>query len=64
VNASSHAGRGGVFSSGAIAQLQLKAGSRASHPTAGNRGDLYVDKSGRLWFCKTGGAHATWKQLA
>ena len=27
----------------------------------GVRGDLYVDKSGRLWFCKGG---STWKQLA
>lgn len=59
----STSGRGGTFA-GPKAQIQLKAGTRTTHPTAGNRGDLYADKNGRLWFCKTGGAHATWKQIA
>jgi hypothetical protein len=56
-------GRGGVFG-GPKAQIQLQAGTRTTHPTAGARGDLYVDHGGRLWYCKTGGAHATWRQLA
>ena len=56
-------GRGGVFS-GPQAAVQLKPGQRKTHPKAGSRGDLYVDRRGRLWFCKFGGAHATWKQLA
>jgi hypothetical protein len=53
-------GRGGVFI-GDDAQVQLVAATAATHPTFGLRGDLFVDKSGRLWFCKGGG---TWKQLA
>ena len=32
----------------------------ATHPTGGKAGDLYVDKTARLWFCKAGGATATW----
>lgn len=55
--------RGGVFK-GASAQVQLAAGSGSTHPKAGQRGDLYVDNTGRLWFCKVGGSTATWKQLA
>ncbi len=53
-------GRGGVFKGG-LAQVQLVASSASSHPASGVRGDLFVDKSGRLWFCKGG---RTWKQLA
>jgi hypothetical protein len=56
-------GRGGVFSGGA-AQVQLTPGTGASHPKAGETGDLYVDKSARLWFCRKGGASATWHQIA
>lgn len=56
-------GRGGVFS-GAKAQIRLTPGTRTTHPTSGQRGDLYADSSGRLWFCKMSGAHATWKQVA
>jgi hypothetical protein len=56
-------GRGGVFT-GATAQINLTAGALADHPAAGVRGDLYVDSTGRLWFCKTGGSSAAWAQLA
>jgi hypothetical protein len=53
-------GRGGVFI-GDRAQAQLVASSASTHPATGLRGDLFVDKAGRLWFCKSG---RTWKQLA
>jgi hypothetical protein len=57
------AGRGGVFSGGP-AQVQLVPGTGASHPKDGKTGDLYADKTGRLWFCKKGGTTATWHQIA
>ena len=44
-------GRGGKFKGGA-AQLQLVPSEANTHPTIGIRGDLFVDSSGRLWFCK------------
>jgi hypothetical protein len=53
-------GRGGVFT-GKVAQVRLTPSSAASHPSSGAKGDLFVDTSGRLWFCKGG---TTWKQLA
>jgi hypothetical protein len=56
-------GRGGVFSGGP-AQVQLVPGTGASHPKDGKRGDLYADKTGRLWFCKKSGTTATWHQIA
>jgi hypothetical protein len=56
-------GRGGVFS-GPTAQVQLVPGPGATHPRTGGRGDLYVDNTGRLWFCKVGGNNATWHQIA
>jgi len=56
-------GRGGVFG-GNLAQIQLTPGSGSTHPKGGSRGDLYADKTGRLWFCKTGGTTATWHQIA
>ncbi|MGH3397483.1 MAG: hypothetical protein ACRDPO_22600, partial [Streptosporangiaceae bacterium] len=56
-------GRGGVFG-GSLAQIQLTPRSGATHPKGGSRGDLYADKSGRLWFCKKGGTTATWHQIA
>jgi hypothetical protein len=55
--------RGGVFSGG-VAQIKLTPGPLASHPVPGEAGDLYCDRTGRLWFCKTGGTKAAWKQLA
>jgi len=56
-------GRGGVFK-GAAAQVQLLPGANSTHPKGGQQGDLYADKTGRLWFCKKGGATATWAQIA
>jgi hypothetical protein len=56
-------GRGGVFS-GIAAQAQLVPGTLASHPKSGSRGDLYADKTGRLWFCKKTGNPALWHQIA
>jgi hypothetical protein len=53
-------GRGGIFTGGK-AQLKLSPSSASTHPTKGQRGDLFVDKSGRLWFCK---GKTTWVQLA
>lgn len=62
VHATSSHGRGGVFAGGA-AQVQLTpAGS--SHPKSGQRGDLYADAAGRLWYCKASGTTATWHQIA
>ncbi len=52
--------RGGVFG-GKAAQVRLQPSGAATHPTSGDAGDLFVDKSHRLWFCKGG---TTWKQLA
>ena len=56
-------GRGGIFNGGA-AEVKLSPGSLSSHPKSGQRGDLYADNKGRLWFCKTGGTSATWHQIA
>ena len=50
----SHSGRGGSFS-GALAQVRLAPGALATHPGTGETGDLYCDRNGRLWFCKSGG---------
>jgi hypothetical protein len=52
-------GRGAAFASN-VAQLRLIPGAGTSHPASGQPGDLYVDKSTRLWFCKGG---AAWIQL-
>jgi hypothetical protein len=60
VRGTSPAGRGGVFKGGA-AQVKLLPSAAATHPASGQRGDLFVDNSGRLWFCK---GSTTWKQLA
>lgn len=53
-------GRGGVLT-GNAAQLKLVPGSKSSHPSSGQRGNLYADSKGRLWFCKGG---TSWHQLA
>lgn len=53
-------GYGGVFNGGK-AQLRLVPGPALSHPSSGQPGDLFVDKSHRLWFCKGG---TTWVHLA
>jgi hypothetical protein len=55
--------RGGVFG-GVAAQVQLTPGSGSTHPTSGTVGDLFVDSTGRLWFCKATGSPATWTQVA
>ncbi len=44
-----------------IAHLWLVPAATASHPASGNAGDLFVDKSKRLWFCKGG---ASWVLIA
>jgi len=63
VRATSQLGRGGIFA-GAAAQIKLLPGSRSTHPSTGQRGDLYADSNGRLWFCKAGGTPADWQQIA
>ena len=56
-------GRGGVFW-GKKAQVRLLASTATTKPLKGLRGDLFVDSSGRLWYCKTGNSLTGWKQLA
>jgi len=53
-------GRGAVIVSN-VAHMRLVPSAKTTHPTSGATGDLFVDKSRRLWFCKGG---TTWKQLA
>jgi hypothetical protein len=60
VRGSSPAGRGGIFKGGAAA-LRLAPSTAATHPASGQKGDLFVDSHGRLWFCK---GSTSWKQLA
>jgi hypothetical protein len=59
----SKSGRGGVFE-GKLAAVHLTPSSLPSHPRGGQPGDLMVDASHRLWFCRRGGNPAQWKQLA
>jgi hypothetical protein len=54
-------GRGGQFSGGAAPVRLLPGGTR---PTSGQTGDLFVDSSGHLHYCKAGGPTASWVQLA
>ena len=58
--ASAH-GRGAELSTGGPAQVRLVPAADDSHPTTGKRGDLFVDRHGRLWFCR---GTSNWKQLA
>jgi hypothetical protein len=51
---------GGSFA-GRQAQIRLEASRSRTHPDTGVRGDLFVDATGRLWFCKGGRA---WRKLA
>jgi hypothetical protein len=53
-------GRGGVFT-GSRANVRLKPSKDSTHPARGKRGDLFVDKGGRLWFCK---GNTRWRQVA
>jgi hypothetical protein len=57
----SSTGRGGQFAGG-VAQVRLVPGG--TRPTSGQTGDLFVDASGHLHYCKAGGSTATWVQLA
>src|SRR4029077_12702327 len=50
---SSRLGTGGVFT-GKTAQLQLVPSIAAAHPASGVGGQLFVDKSNHLWFCRGG----------
>ena len=52
-------GRGAVLI-GKKAQLRLQPSSAATHPATGATGDLFVDSTGRLWFCK---GSTTWVQI-
>jgi hypothetical protein len=63
ITATSAQGRGGSFR-GKLAAIRLIRSKEPTHPTAGTIGDLFVDKPGRLWYCKRGGANARWVQLA
>jgi len=56
-------GRGAVFK-GKKAPIRLMPSSTTTKPATGSRGDLFVDSTGRLWYCKTGGSTTGWKQLA
>jgi hypothetical protein len=56
-------GRGGVFT-GSKAQVRLTPAAASTKPATGARGDLFVDSSGRLWYCKTPGVTNGWVQLA
>lgn len=61
VGAFGEGARGGAFV-GSHANVRLVPDSLAvSHPAVGKAGDLYVDKSHRLSYCKGG---TTWRQLA
>jgi hypothetical protein len=53
-------GAGGRFV-GKTAQIQLVPSTASSHPVSGIAGQLFVDRSNRLWFCKGG---TNWRQLA
>jgi hypothetical protein len=46
-------GRGGHFT-GKKAQLKLDPSTAATHPSSGAAGDIFLDKSKRLWLCKGG----------
>jgi hypothetical protein len=50
--------RGGVFTGGS-AQVRLVPGDKATPPSTGQNGDLYVDSTGRLWFYRAG-----WRNIA
>jgi hypothetical protein len=55
------AGPGLVASSTSGAQLRLQASAASNHPRSGVLGDLFLDRTARLWFCKGG---TSWKQIA
>jgi len=51
----------GLVGQGDKAQLKLVPSAATSHPSSGQAGDLFVDTSHRLWFCRGG---TSWHQLA
>lgn len=51
----------GVVAAGGKAQVRLVPSASVTHPATGLAGDLFLDKSHRLWFCKGG---TNWKQIA
>ena len=51
-------GRGAQFAGG-VAQIRLVPGS--AHPASGQRGDLFADSNGHLYFCRAG---TDWARLA
>src|SRR5439155_57890 len=53
-------GDGATFT-GKTPQVQLVPSSDAAHPPSGSAGQLFVDRSNRLWFCRGG---TNWRQLA
>jgi hypothetical protein len=53
-------GVGATFT-GKTAQVQLVPSADAAHPASGAAGQLFVDSSNRLWFCRGG---TNWQQLA
>lgn len=63
VSGNSKLGRG-VVAQGLLAQLRLTPSTKENHPATGLPGDLFVDASRRLWFCKQGGTKPKWVQLA
>jgi hypothetical protein len=60
VDGRSTKGVGGKFT-GKTAQILLVPSTASTHPTSGTAGQLFVDRSKRLWYCKGG---TNWKQLA
>jgi hypothetical protein len=63
LNGASTNGRGAVLSGGAAPAQLVPSSTATTHPTSGQTGDLFVDKTARLWFCTAGGTTATWKQV-
>ncbi len=65
VQGESVSGYGGDFSGGR-APLVLRAATTAGAPATGNHttGELFVDSTGKLFFCSASGAPGTWKQVS
>jgi hypothetical protein len=60
LSAASAKGVGASFT-GKTAQVQLVPSSSSSHPASGDAGQLFVDRTKRLWFCRGG---RDWHQIA
>lgn len=61
-------GYGGKFAIGSagLAQLYLKPGTQTKSPTTGahQKGELYTDSAGGLWYCVTDGTPGSWVNLS